>query len=449
MSDLKRRTVDATEGVIWKQLLALFYPLWFGTLFQQLYNTVDSVVVGRFVSKAALAAVGCTGTVVNLTVGVFNGIASGAVVVISQQFGARRGDRVQKGVHTAMLLGVIMGALFSVVGFLATPWILRLMDTTPDTMADAQLYLRIYFLGMIPNVVYNMGTGVLRAIGDSKRPLYFLVAASLCNIALDLIFVLGFRWGVLGVAVATVLSQLLSAVLVVRSLLRAKGEDYQLHPTQLKLEWQSLKAELRLGIPAALQAVMYSTANMVMQSAINEFGTDTMAAWTALAKLDAILWMTLSSLGLAVTTFVGQNYGARKIDRLKKGVRVSVWLGMGITIVMSALMFIFARPLVSIFTMDDSVLDIGVQMVQVMMPVYITYVLVELLAGALRGAGEAVAPTIITLFGICILRLTWLLIVVPMYRTVAMVVLAFPVTWATTSILLTIYYCKGRWLKRI
>lgn len=447
MRSLQRGQVDATQGVIWKQLLAFFFPLWFGTLFQQLYNTVDSVVVGRFVGKTALAAVGCTGTVVNLTVGIFNGIASGAVVVIAQQYGARRQERVNKSVHTAMLLGVLLGALFMVIGFWTAPWILRAMGTTADTLAEAELYLKVYFLGMVPNVVYNMGTGVLRAIGDSRRPLYFLMAASICNIVLDLVLVLVFGMGVLGVAVATVVSQILSAVLVASSLMRAKGQSYQLFPRQMCIEQQSFKAIMRLGVPAALQSVMYSVSNIVIQASINDFGTDAMAAWTAYGKMDVIFWMTVSSMGLAITTFSGQNFGAGKIDRLKQGVRVSVWMSMGMSVVLSVILTVFARPIMSIFTPDGDVLKIGTEMVQFLAPTYITYVLVELLAGAIRGAGKSLAPTLISLFGVCALRLVWLLAVVPFHNTVYMVELSYPITWTVTSVALAVYYCRGRWLK--
>ena len=447
MGALRRGNVDATEGVIWKQLLALFFPLWLGTFFQQLYNTVDTVVVGRFVGKAALAAVGCTGTVVSLTVGIFTGISSGAVVVIAQQFGARRPERVYQGTHTAMLLGALLGGVFMVSGFLAAPWVLRAMGTTEETLADAQLYLRVYFLGMIPNVVYNMGTGVLRAIGDSRRPLYFLVAASVCNIILDLVLVLGFGLGVLGVAIATVISQLFSAVLVVSCLMREDGQPYQLFPRQAHLEGQSLKAILRLGVPAALQSVMYNLSNIVIQSAINSFGTDTVAAWTAYGKIDVIYWMSISSMGLAITTFAGQNFGAGKVDRLKQGVRASIWMSAGFAVVLCAGMTVFARPILSIFTQDGNVQNIGVAMIVFLTPSFLTYVPVELVAGAVRGAGRSLAPTLITLFGVCALRMIWLLAVVPFHKTLFMIELSYPITWTVTSAALLIYYCRGRWLK--
>lgn len=446
MKLLRQPAGDITQGVIWKQLLAFFFPLWFGTFFQQLYNTVDTVVVGRFVGKEALAAVGATGAVVNLTVGLFTGLASGAVVVIAQHYGARRGEDVHKSVHTAMLLSVLVGAVFTVVGFLATPWALKAMGTTPETLDDAVLYLRIYFLGMIPNVVYNMGTGVLRAIGDSKRPLYFLIAASLCNIVLDLVLVLAFHMDVAGVAIATVASQFLAAVLVVLALCKAEGAPFQLFPRQMKIYQEPMGGVLRVGVPAALQSLMYSISNIVIQACINSFGTDTVAAWTAYGKMDVIFWMSLNAMALSLTTFAGQNYGAGKYDRLKESVRVSVSMTAGFTVVLSALMFFFARPILAVFTPDDTVLEIGVGMVRFLAPCYILYILVELLPGAIRGAGKSLVPMVISVFGVCGLRLIWLFAVVPLSHTVNTVAASYPITWVVTSIAIFIYYRWGKWL---
>ena len=440
------QTGDITQGVIWKQLLAFFFPLWFGTFFQQLYNTVDTVVVGRFVGKTALAAVGSTGVIVNLTVGIFTGLAAGAVVVIAQRYGARMGEDVHKSVHTAMLLSILMGAFFMIVGFLLTPWALRAMNTTEDALPGAILYLRVYFLGMIPNLVYNMGTGVLRAVGDSRRPLYFLMAASLCNIVLDLLLVVVFHLGVLGVAIATVASQLLSAVLVVLSLTRAEGASFQLFPRSLTIHPQPFQAILRVGVPTALQSVMYSSSNLFIQAAINFFGTDAVAAWTAYGKMDVIFWMTITAMSQSVTTFAGQNYGAGKYDRLKKGVRVSIGMSAIITLALSAIMVLFARPILTIFTPDHDVLEIGVSMVRFLAPSYITYILIELLSGAIRGAGKSLVPTLITIFGVCGLRLLWLFTMVPVYHTINMVAASYPITWSVTSIALLLYYCFGKWL---
>ena len=321
MGLLRQPTSDITKGVIWKQLLAFFFPLWFGTFFQQLYNTVDTLVVGRFVGKVALAAVGSTSVIVNLTVGIFTGLAAGAVVAIAQHFGARRWDEVHECVHTAMLLSILIGAFFMVTGFVLTPWALRAMGTTEEALPGAILYLRVYFLGMVPNVIYNMGTGVLRAIGDFRRPLYFLMAASLCNIVLDLLLVVVFHMGVAGVAIATICSQLLSAVLVVISLMRSEMTPYQLFPKRLRIYAMPMRSILMIGVPTALQSVMYNASNIVIQASINSFGTDAVAAWTAYGKMDIIFWMTITAMAQSITTFAGQNYGAGEYERLKKGVR--------------------------------------------------------------------------------------------------------------------------------
>ena len=437
---------DITQGVIWKQILGFFFPLWLGTFFQQLYNTVDTVVVGRFVGKAALAAVGSTAVIVNLTVGIFTGLASGAVVSIAQHYGARRWQEVHHSVHTAMMVAILAGCLFMTVGFLLTPWILSAMHTTPEAMSGAVLYLRIYFLGMIPNVIYNMGTGILRAVGDSRRPLYFLIAASLCNIVLDLVLVLGFHLGVAGVAIATICSQLLSAALVLLCLTRAHGAPFQLFLRELSLRRQPFLDEMRIGLPTALQSVMYNISNIVIQASINGFGTDAVAAWTAYGKVDVIFWMTLSAMGQAVTTFAGQNYGAGKYDRLKK----SVWTAMGMTagfaVTLSLIMYLLARPILAFFTPDSSVLEVGVPMMRFLVPVYITYIPVELLSGAIRGAGRSLVPMLISVFGVCGLRLLWLFLMVPLYHTIPTVLASYPITWVLTSCCMFLYYRFGHWL---
>ena len=447
MGLLRQPTGDITQGVIWKQLLGFFFPLWFGTFFQQLYNTVDTLVVGRFVGKVALAAVGSTGVIVNLTVGIFTGLSAGAVVIIAQQFGARKWEDVHKSVHTTMLLGVIVGAFFMVAGFILTPWALRAMGTTEEAMPGAVLYLRVYFLGMVPNVVYNMGTGVLRAIGDFRRPLYFLIAASGCNIVLDLLLVLVFHLDVAGVAIATICSQLLSAVLVVVALLRSEMTPYQLFPRQLHIHPEPMRGILHIGVPTALQSVMYSASNIVIQAAINSFGTDTVAAWTAYGKMDVIFWMTVTAMSQSITTFAGQNYGAGQYQRVKKGLWVSVGMLSVFTIGISAIFFFLARPILTIFTPDAAVLDIGVDMVRFLAPCYITYILIELIAGAVRGAGKSVGPMLIDVFGVCGLRLAWLFLVVPVHHTLTVVMASYPITWTVTSVALLIYYFFGRWLK--
>ena len=444
---LLRPSGDITQGVIWKHLLAFFFPLWFGTFFQQLYNTVDTLVVGRFVGKVALAAVGSTGALVNLTVGIFTGLASGAVVAIAQHYGARRWEDVHKGVHTAMLLSLLIGAFFMVAGFLLTPWTLEALGTREDAFPGAELYLRIYFLGMIPNVVYNMGTGVLRAVGDFKRPLYFLIAASVCNIVLDLVLVLGFHLDVAGVAIATVCSQVLSAVLVVISLMRAEMTPYQFFPRQMRLHAGPIRSIMVIGVPTALQSVMYNASNLFIQAAINSFSTDAVAAWTAYGKLDVFFWMTLTAMAQSLTTFVGQNYGAGQYERVKKGVRVSTTMTAVFTLAISAVMVIWAQPLVAFFCPDADVVPIGIELVRFLAPTYITYILIEMLNGAIRGAGKSLVPMIISVLGVCVLRLAWIFFVVPVNHTLIMVAASYPITWTVTSAAIWIYYRFGGWLE--
>lgn len=441
-------SIDISQGPIWRRLLDLFFPLWFGTFFQQLYNTVDALVVSQVEGTAALAAVGCTGSVVSLTVGLLNGLVSGAVVVIAQRYGARQEDGVHRAVHTAMLLSLVLGAVFMAVSVPTARPILELMRTTEDTIDDASAYLQIYFLGMIPSVVYNMGTGVFRAIGDTRRPLLFLIAASGCNIVLDLVLVAGLGLGVRGAAVATVLSQLLSAVLVVVFLMRAKGESYRFIPRKMRFYGPALRSLLLVGVPAALQSLMYSLSNMVIQSAINGFETDAVAAWTAYGKVDVLFWMTLNSMSLALTTFAGQSYGMGDYGRLRRGVKVSAAMTAGFTAVMSTAMVLLARPILRLFITDsDAVLELGVHFVRFLAPCYITYILVELLAGAIRGAGRSVGPMVITAFGVCVLRLVWLFLVVPRFHTIDTVVLSYPITWTVTSLAMLAYYCRAKWLE--
>lgn len=449
MELLRQPSSDITHGSIWKILLSFFYPLWIGMFFQQLYNTVDTIVVGQFVGKIALASVGSTSVIVNLTVGIFTGLASGALVVIAQQFGADKWENLQNTIHTALSLGTLLGTFFMIVGFLLTPWLLELIDTPEDALSGAVLYLRVYFLGMIPSTVYNMGTSVLRAIGDFRRPLYFLVAASACNIVLDLILVLVLHMGVAGVAVATVCSQILSAILVLFSLIQAEAAPYRLFLKRLCIYASSSRAILAIGIPTALQSLTYSVSNIVIQAFINSFGTDTVAAWTAYNKMDILFWMTATAMAQSLTTFSGQNFGAGQYQRVKNGFWTAIVLLGIFTILISVLFFFMSRPILSFFTTDPDVLRIGVTMARFMSPCYITYIFIELIAASIRGTGKSIAIMLISIFGICALRLLWLFAVVPLHHTLIAVLASYPVTWTTTSLLLFLYYRFANWLRAI
>ena len=309
-----------TEGVIWKQLLIFFFPIMIGTFFQQIYNTADSIVVGRFVGKEALAAVGgSVNQIVNLVVEVFVGLTSGASVIVAQFYGAKDKKNLNKTLHTSYAFGIVIGFVVAVVGLLVTNTVLELMKTPQELMADSRLYLHIYFCGMIFNIIYNMGASILRAVGDSRRPLYVLMVTCGLNIVLDILLVVIFRLGVMGVAIATVSCQGISSILVTAMLMK-EHPLFQLKLREIRFYRVSLNSVLRIGIPAALEATMYTIANLIIQVFVNELGTDTVAAWGTFAKIDAVYWMVVNAFGISITTFVGQNYGAGKVKSMRKSV---------------------------------------------------------------------------------------------------------------------------------
>lgn len=362
-----------TEGVIWKQLLLFFFPILIGTFFQQLYNTVDTIIVGQFVGTEALAAVGTTGTVINLLVGFFVGVASGATVIISQYFGANDRENLSKSVHTSMALAVAGGVVIMVFGIVTARPTMLAMGVPDDIMDDAVLYMNVYYLGIIGNLIYNIGTGVLRAIGDSRMPLYVLIVCCLANVVLDLLFVVVFHWGVFGVAFATILSQLISAVLLMIRLMGTQ-EAYRVELRKIRFHKDILKNVVRIGLPAGLQSVMYSFSNILIQASINSFGTTAIAAWAAIGKIDGFIWMVMNAFGIAVTTFAGQNFGARQYDRMKRCTRVGLGMCLGTIIALSALLFIFRYQLLMFFTGDAEVVNIGAQFCLVLAPSYFTFV---------------------------------------------------------------------------
>lgn len=440
-----------TEGVIWRQLLIFFFPIVIGTLFQQLYNTVDAVIVGRFVGKQALASVGGSAAVLsNLIIGFFTGLSAGATVIISQYYGAKDSKNLHESLHTAYAFSIIVSLVIAAAGWFLTPWLLTSMQTPSDVLADSIVYLRIYFLGMIAVLVFNMGSGIMRAIGDSRRPLYYLIICCLLNIALDIIMVLFFHLGIAGVAIATVISQAVSALLVTRALM-ISYDSLKLSLRAIRLTPSKLKAELRVGLPSGLQSCMYGITNIVIQASVNGFGTDTAAAWAAYGKLDAIFWTVCGAFGIAITTFSGQNYGARRYDRVFKSVRICLGMALGVCGFLLAFLVIFCRPLYHIFTTDINVVDIGVYMLRAITPSYIIYVFVEITSGALRGMSDVLVPTLITLGGVCCVRLPWILIVTPRHHELSTILVSYPMAWAATALLLIPYYFyrKSKLKKRL
>lgn len=449
MKQTEKTVNQITEGIIWKQLLYFFFPILLGTFFQQLYNTADAMVVGRFVGKEALACVGGSSSqIINLIVGFFVGLSSGATVIIAQYYGARDEKNLQDTLHTAIAFSIVGSFVISILGIVLSPIILRLMNTPEYLMADSLIYLRFYFGGIIFIFIYNIGSGILRAVGDSKNPLYFLIFCCFCNIFLDLLLVMVFHMGVLGVALGTLISQALSSVLILRNLMRTK-DIYRLELRKIRLHAAPLSMLLKIGLPSGLQSTMYNIANMVIQTALNSFGTDTMAAWTAFGKVDSFYWMISSAFGVAITTFVGQNYGAGKIDRMKKSVRVCLLMDLATAISISALMYLFlGKFLLSLFTTDAEVLSIGINILHIIVPAYAPFVFIEILSGALRGTGNVLVPMLLTCGGICVTRMLWIFFFVPSHRAVETIIFSYPGSWVLTAVLFILYfayYTRRHW----
>ncbi len=437
------RVNGITEGRISQQLLLFFFPILFGTFFQQLYNTVDAIVVGQYLGTEALAAVGGgTGTAINLLIGFFTGLSSGATVIISQFYGAKDYKDTNKAIHTAMLIAILGGIIILAVGILFTRPILELIGTPEDVIGLAEEYMRIYFLGSVFNTVYNMGAGIFRALGDSKKPLYFLIVSCVVNIILDVLFVGFTDMGVAGAAWATIISQAASAILVI-IYLRKLDSDIRLSLRHLKIDSSILRNTLRIGLPTGIQSILYTISNLLIQANVNAFGTATAAAWAAYGKLDAVYWMAINAFGIAATTFVGQNYGAKLYDRVRSGVRISLAMGAVITLFLTGAFLLLQDKGLMLFTSDSEVLSIGVEILLILVPTWITYMPIEILSGVMRGCGKTLIPTIITIVGICGLRALWLEIVPAIRPTLLSVFLCYPISWIITSAAIIIYYYWG------
>lgn len=431
---------DITDGIIWKQLLIFFFPIVIGTLFQQLYNTVDAVIVGRFVGKAALASVGGSAAVLTYQVVMFfTSLANGAAVIVSQFYGAKNERRLHDALHTAAAFSIAASILISIAGYIATPILLSVMKTPADIMADSVAYLRIYFLGITATLIYNMGSGIMRAVGDSKRPLYYLIVCCILNIVLDIVLVVFFKLGIAGAAIATIISQTASAVLVVRALMTSY-DMIRLVPRDIRIDFPLLRAELRIGFPGGIQSCMYGLTNIIIQTSINQFGTDTAAAWAAFGKVDSIFWAVSGAFGISITTFSGQNYGAGKLDRVYKSVRTSLAMSLALCGSIIIGLLLLARPLLSLFTSDEAVISIGAYMMLNIVPSYAIFIFVEIFTGALRGIGDVMIPTLITLGGVCLVRLPWILIVTPIRKELFTILVSYPIAWAATALLLVPYY---------
>ena len=431
-----------TEGVIWKHLLEFSIPMMVGLLFQQLYNTVDTIIVGHFVGDSALAAVGSTGSIINMLVGLCAGLSAGAGVVISQRYGAHDDVKLREAVHTALALTLVLCVVVTAAGLAIVPPMLRMMKTPADVFDEAKEYLTIYFAGITGLLLYNMGSGILRAVGDSRRPLYFLCFSAVINVIGDLVFVIAFQMGVAGVAYATILSQLLSAVLVLIVLTRTDAA-YGIRWRSLWPRWDSLKKILALGFPSGIQQAITSFSNVFVQSYINAFGTACMAGWTSYNKLDVFILIPVQSIALASTTFVGQNCGAQKYPRARAGVRQALYMSLISTALITVLVLIFKRPFLWLFSPDEEIVAYGARFITLISPFYITICFNQIFAGALRGIGNAKAPMMIMLFSFVVFRQIYLYL--NMYflnNSFLLTALAYPAGWIMCSILL--FFCYRR-----
>ena len=435
----KKRDVDMTEGNILRHIIAFALPLLVGNLFQQLYNTVDTWVVGNFVNNEAYSAVGTVGPIINMLIGFFLGLSSGAGVVISQYYSAKQHDKVQETVHTAILMTLILGVLFTVIGISMIPLMLKLIKMPDTVTGEATTYLTIYFAGIMGLMLYNIGAGILRAVGDSKRPFYFLVVCALLNTVLDLLFVLVFHMGVAGVALATILSQSISAILVLITLMRSDN-CIRLDLRKLKIHMPMLKKIFKVGIPAALQMAITGFSNIFVQSYINFFGENCMSGWTTYSKVDQLLFLPMQSISLASTTFVGQNLGKNLVQRAKKGVTVSMLIAVASTVVLMLPVMLFAPQIVAFFNSEPAVVECGAMLLRWLSPFYVLCCFNQIYSGALRGAGNSRAPMIIMLSSFVAFRQIYLFIMARAWNEIIPIAMSYPAGWLLCSTLTAVYY---------
>lgn len=442
------QTTAMTEGTIWKQMVRYAIPLILGNLFQQLYNTVDSIIVGNYIGKDALAAVGSTGPIINLLLAFCIGASAGAGVVIAQRYGAQDANGMKKAVHTTIAISIIGGIAMTVLGVLATPAMLKGMGAPMDIFPQSKLYLQIYFGGIVFSVIYNFAAGILNAVGNSKKALQYLMIAAGSNVVLDWLFVVVFKMGVEGVALATDIAQFLSFVFIIRFLMKST-DMYKLELKEIKLDRQMVGRIIKMGLPTGIQNMVIALSNVVIQSSVNAFGADLMAAFAAYVKIDGFNFMPVMSFSMAATTFTGQNIGAGKIDRVKQGMKVSIGMSLLYTICSCSLLMIFGELIVGIFVDDANVIALGVYILKFFCPFYAMLTLMHILAGTLRGAGKTLPPMIIIIFALCIFRIVWINITVPMFGDMKYVFMAYPISFAIGMTLMVLYTWKAKWLPQV
>lgn len=434
-----------TEGKISRKIILFALPIFLGNLFQQLYNVVDSLVVGNVLGKEALAAVSSTGSLIFLIVGFINGIFLGAGVIISRYFGAKKEKELSSAVHTTIAFGFIAGIIVTIIGIGFTPWFLRAMGTPDDVFADAVIYLRLYFAGGIGIVMYNACMGIFQAVGDSKHPLYYLITAATINVVLDILFVAVFDFGVGGAAIASAISQFVSAILGFVKLTKVKG-SHKIYIKYIKINGNMLKNLLKMGLPTGIQNSVIAFANVIVQSNINKFGSVAMAGCGSYSKLEGFAFLPITSFSMALTTFIGQNLGARQYERAKKGARFGLITGVTLAEIVGIILWIFAPILIGLFNSQPEVIEYGVMQARTISLFYFLLSLSHCLAGILRGAGKTNIPMIVMLISWCVIRITYITIMIRIIPDIRVIFWAYPITWSISSIVFLIYYKKANWL---
>jgi putative MATE family efflux protein len=434
-----------TEGKISKSIVLFALPILLGNLFQQLYSVVDSIVVGKVIGKEALAAVSSTGSLIDLIIGLINGIFLGAGVVIARYYGARNKENISVAIHTTIAFGFIAGIIVTSLGVIFTPWLLRLMGTPDDVFANSVIYLRIYFIGGIGIVIYNACMGIFQALGDSKHPLYYLIVSAIINAILVILFVAVFNFGVGGAAAATVISQFVSAILGFIALTNANG-NYKVDIKKIKIDGEMLKVLLKMGLPTGIQNSIVAFANVIVQSNINQFGSIAMAGSGSYTKLEGFAFLPITCFSVALATFIGQNLGAKQYDRAKQGARFGIIAGVSLTEIIGIIIWIFAPKLIGIFNSNPAVIEQGVIRAKIICLFYFLLALSHCLSGILRGAGKTNVPMIVMLVSWCLIRIAYITIMIKIIPDIRVVFWAYPLTWLISSVVFLIYYKKTDWL---
>ena len=433
-----------TEGSIFKQLIKFSIPLILGNLFQQLYNTVDTIIVGNYIGSDALAAVGSTSALINLLLAFCVGVSAGAGVVIAQYYGARDEKNMRTAVHTTIAIACIAGVVMTILGVLFTPTFLRIMGTPEEVMGASVTYLRIYFGGILFSVIYNLAAGILNAVGYSSKSLQFLMIAAGSNVVLDILFVVLFKMGVEGVALATDLAQFLSCFFIMRFLSRST-EMFHVNWKEVRLDKNMAGKIIKIGIPTGIQNAVIGLANVTVQSSVNSFGPVVMAAYAAYVKIDGFNILPVLSFSMAITTFVGQNIGAGKYERVRQGKWAALVLGVGYTLLSSTFILVFGEQIIGIFVNDAEVISLGCYIMKFFCPLYFLLSIMHILAGTIRGTGKTIPPMLIILLSMCLFRIVWLKITLPMFGDMKWIFVVYPLSWMIGAVLMSLYTWKGNW----